>query len=732
MKKKSWLVALCMLCIFFAACKKTVYEYPFQDPDLPVEQRVADLVSRLTLDEKVSQMLNQTPAIERFGIPPYDWWNECLHGVGRTKYKVTVFPQAIGMAAGWNVDAIRLMASATAEEGRAIYNTTQSKEDYNRYNGLTYWTPNVNIFRDPRWGRGQETYGEDPFLTAALAEKFVRGLQGTDPDYLKAAACAKHFAVHSGPEWNRHIFNVSVSDYDLWDTYLPAFKTLVDADVAGFMCAYQAFAGQPCCGSDKLMIDILRNDWGFTGYVTSDCGAIDDFYKNHKTHANAQGAAADAVYHGTDLDCGREAYLALTQAVTEGLITEDQIDVSLKRLFQIRFRLGMFDPKDRVPYSQIDSTYIETPAHKALSLLMAQQSMVLLKNDGTLPINKAGLKKIALLGPNVNNPQVQLGNYNGFPTRIITPLDGIREALGDGVEIYADSVTGHYGPTPKSFTATLKNVQDADLIIYVGGISPRIEGEEMRVEAPGFYRGDRTSILLPQIQTDLMKALKSTGKPVVFVMMTGSAIATPWESQNVNAILNAWYGGEFAGRAIADILFGEYNPSGRLPVTFYASDRDLPDFEDYDMSNRTYRYFKGKALYPFGYGLSYTSFDYAWEQSPKTSYTDQETIHCTLKITNIGALAGDEVAQIYLKYPQTRSRVPLKELRSFARTSVLSAGESEVIKIDIPVASLAKWNIADGRFSVPEGDYTIYAGGSSEDEGVVAMVRVSGAGLSGL
>jgi beta-glucosidase len=732
MKKKSWLVALCMLCIFFAACKKTVYEYPFQDPDLPVEQRVADLVSRLTLDEKVSQMLNQTPAIERFGIPPYDWWNECLHGVGRTKYKVTVFPQAIGMAAGWNVDAIRLMASATAEEGRAIYNTSQSKEDYNRYNGLTYWTPNVNIFRDPRWGRGQETYGEDPFLTAALAEKFVRGLQGTDPDYLKAAACAKHFAVHSGPEWNRHIFNVSVSDYDLWDTYLPAFKTLVDADVAGFMCAYQAFAGQPCCGSDKLMIDILRNDWGFTGYVTSDCGAIDDFYKNHKTHANAQGAAADAVYHGTDLDCGREAYLALTQAVTEGLITEDQIDVSLKRLFQIRFRLGMFDPKDRVPYSQIDSTYIETPAHKALSLLMAQQSMVLLKNDGTLPINKAGLKKIALLGPNVNNPQVQLGNYNGFPTRIITPLDGIREALGDGVEIYADSVTGHYGPTPKSFTATLKNVQDADLIIYVGGISPRIEGEEMRVEAPGFYRGDRTSILLPQIQTDLMKALKSTGKPVVFVMMTGSAIATPWESQNVNAILNAWYGGEFAGRAIADILFGEYNPSGRLPVTFYASDRDLPDFEDYDMSNRTYRYFKGKALYPFGYGLSYTSFDYAWEQSPKTSYTDQETIHCTLKITNIGALAGDEVAQIYLKYPQTRSRVPLKELRSFARTSVLSAGESEVIKIDIPVASLAKWNIADGRFSVPEGDYTIYAGGSSEDEGVVALLRVSGAGLSGL
>jgi beta-glucosidase len=700
-----------------------VYEYPFQNPDLSVERRAADLVSRLTLDEKVAQMLNRTPAIERLGIPPYDWWNECLHGIGRTEYQVTVFPQAIGMAAGWDVDALRLMADYTADEGRAVYNLSQAKQDYRRYTALTYWTPNINIFRDPRWGRGQETYGEDPFLTASLAENFVYGLQGNDPRYLKAAACAKHFAVHSGPEWNRHTFDVSVGNYDLWDTYLPAFKTLANAQVAGFMCAYQAFAGQPCCGSDKLMLDILRNDWGFAGYVTSDCGAIDDFYKNHKTHANAQGAAADAVYHGTDLDCGREAYLALTQAVAEGLITEDQIDVSLQRLFRIRFRLGLFDPKDRVPFSDIDSTALESPAHKALALKMAQQSMVLLKNDGLLPLDKARLKKVAVLGPNAHNPQVQLGNYNGFPSRIITPLDGIREALGDDVEIYSDSVIGYYGATPKSFAATLSHVRDADLILYVGGISPRIEGEEMRVEAPGFYRGDRTSILLPQVQTDLMKALKTTGRPLVFVMMTGSAIATPWESQHVDAILNAWYGGEFAGRAIADVLFGEYNPSGRLPVTFYASDSDLPDFEDYDMSRRTYRYFAGKALYPFGYGLSYTDFEYRWVDAPKSSYSDEDIVECSLQITNSGSRTGDEVAQIYLKYPQTGVRLPLKELRSFARKTIL-AGQSEQLTVSIPVASLAKWSVAANRQAVPKGVYTLYAGSHSEDEALSVTFTV--------
>lgn len=712
-----WLAILC-------SCSHVRYEYPFQDPRLSFEERAADLVSRLTLDEKISQMLNQTPAIERLGIPAYDWWNECLHGIGRTEYAVTVFPQAIGMAAGWDADAMKQMAEYTATEGRAIYNDSQQKGNYSIYHGLTYWTPNINIFRDPRWGRGQETYGEDPHLTSVLGKNFVEGLQGNDERYLKAAACAKHYAVHSGPEYNRHEFNVAVSNYDLWDTYLPAFKVLADANVVGFMCAYNALEGQPCCGSDKLMIDILRNDWGFTGYVTSDCGAINDFYRHHKTHKDAPAAAADAVFHGTDLDCGKDAYLGLKTAVEEGLITEEQIDISLKRLILVRMRLGMFDAPAQVPFSTIDTTALENLAHKALSLKMARQSMVLLKNQNDLlPIDKHTLKKVAVVGPNIDNSEVQLGNYNGFPSRIITPLEGIREALDENVVIYSDTVIGYYGKTPGSFASTVNQIKDADLIIYVGGISPRIEGEEMNVAVDGFYRGDRTSIQLPKVQTDLMKALKATGKPVVFVMMTGSAIACSWENANVDAILNAWYGGEYAGKAIADVIFGEYNPSGRLPVTFYAGDKDLPDFEDYDMSNRTYKYFKGEALYPFGYGLSYTNFNYEWAEAPKTNYTVSDRIDCKVKISNTGKWDGDEVAQIYIKYPQTGERLPIKELRAFERVHI-SKGSLEEVTFSIPVALLSKWDDASGAWKVPAGQYLLFAGGNSNDEAVVASFEI--------
>lgn len=712
MKKTICWVAVFTLCLFVASCKKSkqTYEFPFQDPSLTVEERAKDLVSRLTLEEKVAQMLNQTPAIERFGIPEYDWWNECLHGVGRTEFKVTVFPQAIGMAAGWDVDAIRMMADYTAEEGRAVYNISQTNQDYQRYTGLTYWTPNINIFRDPRWGRGQETYGEDPFLTAMLGTNFVKGLQGSDPTYLKAAACAKHYAVHSGPEWNRHVFDVSVSEYDLWDTYLPAFKALSDSEVAGFMCAYNALDAKPCCGSDKLMIDILRNDWGFKGYVTSDCGAIDDFFNNHKTHPDRTAASADAVYHGTDLDCGNYAYFGLIDAVNDGAITEEQINISLQRLMEIRIRLGMFDPKEKVPYSAIGEEALENPIHKELSLKMARQSLVLLKNDGVLPFSKENLKKVAVLGPNANDPEVQLGNYNGFPTRIITPLDGIKDELGESVEIYTDKMTDYFGETP-SFSSVLENVKDADLIVFVGGISPRIEGEEMNVDVAGFYKGDRTSIQLPKVQTDAMKALKATGKPVVFVMMTGSAIATPWETQNTNAILNSWYGGEFSGKAIADVLFGNYNPSGRLPVTFYADDKDLPDFEDYDMKNRTYKYFKGKPLYPFGFGLSYTTFAYEAVKGLKKEYSDTETIQCSVKITNSGELIGDEVAQVYVQYPDGRG-LPLKELRYFERKEIAPAGSYEM-KISIPIQQLEKWDVESGKMTVPKGTYHLFAGGNS-------------------
>jgi beta-glucosidase len=851
-----WII-LSIFCLQLAGCNSSSYEYPFRNPDLSVEKRAADIVSRLTLDEKIEQMLNRTSAIERLGIPPYDWWNECLHGIGRTEYKVTVFPQAIGMAAGWDVKAIRQMGDYTAEEGRAIYNLSQAKGDYRIYHGLTYWTPNINIFRDPRWGRGQETYGEDPFLTATLAKNFVLGLQGDDKTYLKAAGCAKHFAVHSGPESSRHTYNAAVSEYDLWDTYLPAFKELAGTKVAGFMCAYNAYEGQPCCGSDKLMMNILRKDWGYTGYVTSDCGAIDDFFRTHKTHPDAAAAAADGIYHGTDVDCGRTAYLALKEAVEKGLTTVEQIDISLKRLFETRIRLGMFDPAEKVPFSKIESSALEKKEHKDLALKMAQQSLVLLKNNGILPLNKDRLRKIALVGPNVNNPEVQLGNYNGFPTKTVTPLDGIRNALpgveiittlgcnitdnvelrklencfpggfsaeffnntnfegtpahkaniseisfstsetetvaegvntsdfssryegvfespvngeivfgithDDGYRLYIDGKTvsefwndgiktdeykfeavkgkkyrvklehyQHHGGArielaayvrmEMGLQATADKVKDADVIIFIGGISPQIEGEEMDVQIPGFYKGDRTSIMLPQVQTDLLQALKATGKPVLFVLMSGSAVSFPWESQNIDAIISAWYGGEAIGLAIADVLLGQYNPSGRLPVTFYANDSDLPDIEDYNMNSRTYKYFKGKPLYPFGYGLSYTTFAYQWDVQPKKEYKHSGTIDCSLKITNTGKLGGDEVAQIYVKYPEGKG-FPLKELRHFERKYV-PEGQTEQIKVSIPVESLAKWDETAGKQIVPSGTYAIYAGGCSEEEAIIATFDV--------
>ncbi|MDR1342040.1 MAG: glycoside hydrolase family 3 C-terminal domain-containing protein [Prevotellaceae bacterium] len=708
-------------CFLPAGCGAS-YEYPFQNPSLSVEQRAGDIVSRLTLDEKVAQMLNKTPAIERLGIPPYDWWNECLHGVGRTKYKVTVYPQAIGMAAGWDAAAMKQMAAYTAEEGRAVYNASRAKADYSIYHGLTYWTPNINIFRDPRWGRGQETYGEDPFLTATLGKNFVTGLQGDDKTYLKAAACAKHYAVHSGPESSRHTFNVAVSSYDLWDTYLPAFQTLVkEARVAGVMCAYNAFDGQPCCGSNKLMLDILRNEWGFTGYVTSDCGAIDNFYRTHKTHPDAPHAAADAVAHGTDVDCGNEAYRGLLEAVQEGIISESQLDASLQRLFAIRVRLGMFDPPAKAPFSHIDTAALEKAEHKAHALKMARQSLVLLKNDGLLPLEKSKVKTIAVLGANANTPYVQLGNYNGFPTRIITPLDGIREKLPDAEVIYEQA--GDLVLDSADVLAVADKVKSADVIIFAGGLSPRIEGEELRVKLPGFFGGDRTSILLPPVQTRLLKALKATGKPVVLVLMNGGAVATPWESENLNAIVEAWYGGEAAGAAIADVLFGDYNPSGHLPVTFYAADNDLPDFEDYSMANRTYKYFKGKTLYPFGYGLSYTDFAYEWAQAPAAEYAQDASIRCAVNIKNIGSKDGDAVAQVYIKYPQTGRMLPLKELCAFERKS-LSSGSAYRLEISIPVARLAKWDELSGQLLTPSGEYTIYAGSHSEDEAAVGAFTV--------
>jgi len=682
------LALLFVSCIFFFSNYVQSQTPAYQNTSLSTEERVNDLVSRLTLEEKVNQMLNSTPGIPRLGIPPYDWWNECLHGVARTKYHTTSYPQAIGMAATFDVDAMKKMGNFTSDEGRAIHNESLRKKDYSRYTGLTYWTPNINIFRDPRWGRGQETYGEDPFLTSMIGTAFVKGLQGNDPKYLKAAACAKHYAIHSGPEPSRHVFDVQVTNQDLWATYLPAFRQLVvNAKVAGVMCAYNAYAGQPCCGSDKLMVDILRNKWNFKGYVTSDCGAIDDFYQTHKLFPDAESSSTDAVLHGTDVECGNHTYTTLIQAVKDGKLTEKDLDVSLKRLFTIRFRLGMFDPPSMVKYAQIPITNLESQPHKDLALKMARESIVLLRNmpvggqkNNLLPLDK-NIKKIAVIGPNADNANTQLGNYNGQPSVVTTVLQGIKNKLKN-TQIFYSGATDFVSTEPQDFSKLIDSVKDADVVIYVGGISPRLEGEEMKISQPGFSGGDRTSIGLPTVQTDFLKALKATGKPVVFVMMTGSAIAIPWEEENIPGIINAWYGGEAAGTAVADILFGDYSPSGKLPVTFYKSDSDLPPFDDYSMKNRTYRYFKGEALYPFGFGLSYTRFTFSNLHLSKTKIKKNETINAEATVTNSGKVASDEVVQLYLTHLPGGENIPLYSLKGFKRIT-LAAGTSQKVKFTI-------------------------------------------------
>ena len=843
--RKIILIAFCSLAILNSCT--TRYEYKYQNTKLSIEKRVNDIVSLLTVEEKVAQMMNNAPAIERLGIPAYNWWNEGLHGVARSPYHTTSYPQAIGMAATWDIESLQKMGDYTSTEGRAIFHDSSRKGKVGIYCGLTYWTPNINIFRDPRWGRGQETYGEDPYLTATLGKAFVKGIQGDDPNYLKASACAKHYAVHSGPESSRHTFNAVISQYDLWDTYLPAFHDLVvEGNVSGVMCAYNAYEGQPCCGSDILMNDILRKDWGFTGYVTSDCGAINDFFRTHKTSPSAQAAAATAVIHGTDVECG-SSYRALLSALEEGLITEEQIDISLKRLFTIRFRLGMFDPDDKVPFANTPLSVLESPDHKEHALRMARQSIVLLKNDNKILPLKKDLKTIAVVGPNADDESVLLANYYGTPSDIITVMEGIQAKLssdtkiiyekgvnlvdnkvfkastnsplfsydgqkgfkadyyqsrnfqGDPVltrieenidyvwgdsQVIADSVIAknlsirwtttfipdqsgsiafelkaddgcrlfinsekridsNQAQTNYSFNvqkgenydlvieywqnsenAKVKfttgiieeaspktiasRVKDADVIIFVGGISASLEGEQMRVKIEGFEGGDRTSLSLPRIQTELLKELKSTGKPVVFVMMTGSALGIEWEAANIPAIINAWYGGQAAGTAVADVLFGDYNPAGRLPVTFYKSANDLPDFDDYNMDNRTYRYFHGEPLFPFGYGLSYTTFIYENLDTPASSATDSD-LSFKVQVRNSGNMDGEEVLQVYLTHKNVGLKTPIRALKAFKRIS-LKAGESQLVEFNLEPKELSLVDENGIRAVIP-GEIEISVGG---------------------
>ncbi|HBG09306.1 MAG TPA: glycosyl hydrolase, partial [Firmicutes bacterium] len=609
-----------------------VYTMLFRRTDLPLEERIADLISRMTLEEKVSQMIYDSAAIPHLGIEEYNWWNECLHGVARAGV-ATVFPQAIGMAASFNAPLLQKVAEVTATEARAKHHEAARRGDRGIYKGLTFWTPNVNIFRDPRWGRGQETYGEDPHLTAELGIAFVRGLQGDDPKYLKTAACAKHYAVHSGPESLRHSFDARCSQKDLYETYLPAFRALVvDADVESVMGAYNRTNGEPCCASPTLLQKILREDWGFEGHVVSDCGAIYDIHAHHKVTNSPEESAALAVKNGCDLNCGR-VYPALREAVAQGLISEEEIDQALARLLRTKFKLGLFDPEEEVPFANVPYEVVACPEHRSLAREMARQSMVLLKNENNLLPLGTDLKTVAVIGPNADARKVLLGNYFGTSTQLVTALDGIRRKLEPDCKVLfaegCDLTTtkpGYWGDSPKSgFAEALAVAERADAVIMCMGISPDLEGEE-GAAANSDGGGDRIGLDLPGMQEELIKEVAALGKPLVLVLFSGSPLTVNWAHEHVPAIIQAWYPGEEGGNALADIIFGDYNPAGRLPITFVKSVDQLPPFTDYAMAGRTYRFSEEKPLYPFGYGLSYTTFAYSNLQAPPELAIGQDLV----------------------------------------------------------------------------------------------------------
>ena len=702
--KKRFIVAL----IATAAANMQILAQmlPYQNPNLSSSERADDLIGRLTLEEKSKLMMDQSPAIKRLGIPEFHWWNEALHGVGRNG-TATVFPITMCMAASWNDALLQDVFTAVSDEARAKNQEAKKSGKLKRYQCLSFWTPNINIFRDPRWGRGQETYGEDPYLTSKMGLAVVRGLQGPENSKSrKLLACAKHFAVHSGPEWNRHSFDVQqLPARDLWETYLPAFKTLVqEGNVAEVMCAYQRIDGEPCCGNNRFEHQILREEWGYKGLITSDCWAIRDFYDKgcHEVSKDAAEASATAVRAGTDLECG-SAYKALPEAVKRGEITEKELDKSLKKLIMARIELGDFDNDSLVEWTRIPSSVVACKKHKQMALDMARQGTVLLKNNGLLPLDKDA--KIVVMGPNANDAEMMWGNYNGTPTATMTILDGIHNYQPE-----ARFIRG-CGHTRNSDSLRVSDiiyaVRDADIVVFAGGISPRLEGEEMKVNEVGFKGGDRTDIELPKIQRQLLAALHAAGKKVVLVNCSGSAVALEPETSSCDAILQAWYGGEQGGTAVAEILFGDVNPSGKLPVTFYKNTQQLPDFEEYKMAGRTYRYMKEQPLFSFGYGLSYTTFEFG---TPK--YNAKKGV-VTVEVTNTGKRDGDEVVQVYIKRIAD-TEGPNKTLKAFKRVN-LKAGEKKVISIDFKRGNFEGWDPEHNVMRVVAGKYQMMVGNSSRD-----------------
>ena len=710
--------------LMFSSTAQELEESDHFNVNLDFETRTSILLSKMTLKEKISQLGNNAPAIPRLGVLEYNWWNECLHGVARAG-TATVFPQAIGMAATFNPNLINDIAVVISDEARAKHHEALRNNDYSQYKGLTFWSPNINIFRDPRWGRGHETYGEDPYLTGQIGTQFVKGLQGNDPKYLKLVATAKHFAVHSGPESERHFFNANVNQRDLWETYLPAFKDLVvDANVYSVMGAYNRVNGESASASNYLLQEILRDKWGFNGYVVSDCGAINDIHANHKIVKTPEESAALGVITGCDLNCGGIYQNHLQESVTLGLISEKEIDNAVYRLFLARMKLGMFDPAEIVSYAQIPFDINNSQKHDELSLKTALSSMTLLKNNGVLPIDINKINKIAVVGPNADNINALLGNYHGTPSSPVTFINGLNDYVGKRAEItYSKGVDlvkdGARGSNLLS-DSIIKDVKRADLAVFVGGLDATWEGEEMPggINVDGFYNGDRTRIEMPEIQQKAIKAMIDTGTPVVLVLMAGSSIALSGLEKELEAILMAWYPGQRGGDATTSVLFGDYNPGGKLPVTFYSSTSELPDFKDYNMSSGngfTYRYYKGKTLYPFGHGLSYTKFKYSKLKVNKIRLTEKEKFKISFTIKNIGNYNGDEVVQVYIKDLNSEFQMPIKQLRNFERIS-LNKKDEKIIEFEfIPIKDLRYYNSTKQKYMVEKGSFEIQVGSSSED-----------------
>ena len=713
-------------------------QFPFMNPALSVDERVEDLLGRLTLEEKTRLMRNGSPGIPRLGIPAFDWWSEALHGVGRNGI-ATVFPSCIGMSCSFDDELIESVFNAVSDEARAKNTLGRQQGKVGKYSCLSFWTPTINVFRDPRWGRGQESYGEDPFMNAQMGLRVVRGLQGDGSHkYYKLFACAKHFAVHSGPEKLRHTFNIeNLPARDLWETYLPAFKALVQqGNVQEVMCAYQRLDGDPCCGSNRLLQQILRDEWGFKGLVVSDCGAIGDFWQpnRHGVSPDQPAASAKAVLSGTDVECGAH-YNSLPDAVRRGDISEEKINVSVRRLLKGRILLGNLDPDSIVEWTRIPPSVIACQEHKQLAREMGREQMVLLKNNGILPLRVQDImaqpSKLMVMGPNAADSTMLWGIYFGQPSHTVTPLEGIQSKVGNVPYLTACSITNMTvkdmtvgkatesadGSTTlqmevkgeKTYTIDeiLTKVKDAETIIFVGGISPSLEREQASIKLPGFDGGDRTSIELPQVQRDILKALHDAGKKVILVNCSGSAVALAQEhEQTCDAIIQAWYAGEQGGHALADVLFGDYNPSGKLSVTFYRNDSQLPSFEDYKMEGRTYRYFNGPPLYPFGYGLSYTSFKYG-----KPTYRDGKVM---VDVKNTGGMDGTEIVQVYMRRPSDKMG-PRKTLRGYARVD-LKAGQQQTVTINFPRDRFENWDESTNTMRVVPDEYELLVGSSSEEK----------------